>query len=148
MDESKDVSNNSIYTEQHIKIIKYVCSRTNLTENQAISALHKFKGDYNKVIQLATIEHLIGVVMRQTTYSREEAIEKLKYFNGEPVDVIKEFMGIKPKPKKEPNTTNQMVFHEIRNFMDDVNSKYNQRKEQSEKIKKLQEQFLKNQKNI
>ena len=41
-----------------------------------------------------------------------------------------------------------MVFHEIRNFMDDVNSKYNERKEQSEKIKKLQEQFLKNQKNI
>ena len=81
--------------------------------------------------------------MRQTTYTRKEAIEKLKKFDGEPVDVIKEFMGIEKKEKETSKSTNQKVFHEIRNFMDDVNKGYNQRKEQNEKINKIQEMYAK-----
>ena len=146
MSENKDLSRNSIYTEKHLQIIKYVCSQTNLTENQAIHGLHMCNGDYKKVIKLATIEHLINLVMRQTTYTRKEAIEKLKKYNGEPVDVIREFMGIKPKEKKQPKTTNQLVFHEIRNFMDDVNNKYNARKERNERIVKMREKLMQNQK--
>ena len=71
MSENKDLSRNSIYTEKHLQIIKYVCSQTNLTENQAIHGLHMCNGDYKKVIKLATIEHLINLVMRQTTYTRK-----------------------------------------------------------------------------
>ena len=48
MSENKDLSRNSIYTEKHLQIIKYVCSQTNLTENQAIHGLHMCNGDYKK----------------------------------------------------------------------------------------------------
>ena len=40
--------------------------------------LRYHKGDYKKVIEMATIRHLIGVVMRQTTYTFEEAFNKLR----------------------------------------------------------------------
>ena len=108
-------------------------------------ALVQYNGDYNKVIQIATMHHLIGIVMRQTTYSFKEAAIKLQEFNGEPVDVIKDFMGAtNTKIKKEiPKTTNQMVFSEIRNFMDDVNKGYNNRKQRAEQIKKIQEKMNK-----
>lgn len=148
MSNTKDISgveqdsSGVIFTEQHEKIIRYVCSNTNLTRNQAINGLQMFKGNYNKVIQIATANHLIELVMRQTTYTREEAMEKLKEYNGEPVDVIRNFMGIKVDKKEVPKTANQMIFHEIRNFMDDVNKKYNQRKERSDKIKEIQQKFL------
>jgi NACalpha-BTF3-like transcription factor len=150
MSKEKDNSSNVVdisgafYTEQHEKIIKYVCSNTNLTRNQAIHGLQMLNGDYKKVIQIATANHLIEVVMRQTTYTREEAIEKLKKFKGEPVDVIREFMGIEVKSKNTPKTTNQMIFSEIRNFMDDVNKGYNERKTRNEKINKLRQKIMNN----
>ena len=153
MSEQKDNSGNIhdvsgvIFSEQHEKVIKYVCSNTNLTRKQAINGLQIFKGDYKKVIQVATVNHLIELVMRQTTYTREECIEKLKEFNWEPVDVIRDFMGIKVENKKKPKTTNQMIFHEIRNFMDDVNKGYNERKQRSEKIKKIKEMMFAQQNN-
>jgi len=149
---TNDLSNNAIvdassngWTEEHFKIIKYVCSRTHLTKEQAMRGLTHYKGDYNKVIQTATMHHLIGIVMRQTTYTFKEAAMKLQEFNGEPVDVIKDFMGTSnTKNKKEPpKTTNQMVFSEIRNFMDDVNKGYNIRKQRAEQIKKIQEKLNK-----
>ena len=83
--------------------------------------------------------------MRQTTYNFKEAMNKLKEHNGEPVKVIKEFMGTLGNKKKtiEATTTNQKVFSEIRNFMDDVNKGYNNRKKRSEQIKKIQEAYNK-----
>ena len=150
MSEQNDNSSNVIdvsggfYSEQHEKIIRYVCSNTNLTRNQAINGLQMLNGDYKKVIQIATANHLVELVMRQTTYNREEAIEKLKEHKGEPVDVIREFMGIEVKSKKGPTTTNQMIFSEIRNFMDDVNKGYNERKKRSERINELRQKMVNN----
>ena len=143
---TNDVSNNG-WTNEHLKIVKYVCSRTHLNQYQAMRGLVQYNGDYNKVIQIATIHHLVGVVMRQTTYTFKEAAMKLQEFDGEPVDVIKDFLGtanIKVKPEKS-KTTNQMVFSEIRNFMDDVNRGYNNRKNRAEQIKKIQEKLNKTQ---
>jgi len=138
----KQNQSESIYSEQHEKIIKYVCSNTNLTREQAINGLHNFNGDYKKVINIATVNHLVDIVMRQTTYNREEAIEELKKFNGEPVDVIRNFMGIKKKKESKPNTTNQMIYHEIRNFMDDVNKGYTERKKRSERINEIRQKIM------
>lgn len=142
--EISDLSKNT-WTPQHYRIIKHVCSQTNLNEIQANRALVHYKGDYKKVIEISTIHHLIGIVMRQTTYNFKEAMNKLKEHNGEPVKVIKEFMGTLGNEKKtiEATTTNQKVFSEIRNFMDDVNKGYNNRKKRSEQIKKIQEAYNK-----
>lgn len=142
-----DVSG-GFYTNEHERIIAYVCSNTNLTRNQAIGGLQSLNGDYKKVIQIATANHLIELVMRQTTYTREESIEKLKKFKGEPINVIRDFMDIEIKKKSTPTTTNQKIFHEIRNFMDDVNKGYKERKETSEKIKRIQEKMYVQQKTI
>ncbi len=149
---NSDISNNivqdiskNVWTEQHYKIIKHVCSQTNLSETEAMHGLTYHKGDYKKVIEIATIRHLIGIVMRQTTYTFEEAFTKLREHKGEPVNVIKEFMGTLDNKKKtvEATTTNQKVFSEIRNFMDDVNKSYDNRKKRTEQIKKIQEAYNK-----
>ena len=149
---NSDISNNTVqdisknvWTKQHYKIIKHVCSQTNLNETEAIRGLRYHEGDYKKVIEIATIRHLIGVVMRQTTYTFEDAFNKLREHKGEPVNVIKEFMGTLDNKKKtvEATTTNQKVFSEIRNFMDDVNKSYDNRKRRTEQIKKIQEAYNK-----
>ena len=142
--EDIDISNNT-WSTKHYQIIKYVCSQTNLNETQANRALVQYKGDYKKVIEIATIHHLIGIVMRQTTYNFKEAMNKLREHGGEPVNAIKEFLGTSNKKKKyiEAKTTNQKVFSEIRNFRDDVNKGYDNRKKRTEQIKKIQEAYIK-----
>ena len=142
--EPVDISKNPIWTTEHYDIIKFVCSKTNLDEFSAYKGLIQYKGDFKKVIEVATIYNLIDVVKRQTTYTTQEAMEKLKEHSGEPVSVIKEFMGIKNTKKEKPlKTPNQMVFSEIRSFMDDVNKGYNARKEQDIRIEKLKNAYNK-----
>ena len=143
---TNDISNN-VWTKRHFEIIKYVCSNTSLNEEQATKGLIQYKGDYNKVIQIATMYHLIGIVMRQTTYTFNEAAIKLQQYKGEPVSVIKEFMGTLDHKKKTviAKTTNQKLFYEIRTFKDDVNKGYDNRKTQTERIQKLQDAYNKNQ---
>ena len=53
-------------------------------------------------------------------------------------------MGIEVKTKNTPSTTNQMIFSEIRNFMDDVNKGYNQRKQRSERINEIRQKMMNN----
>ena len=56
----------------------------------------------------------IEIILRQTSYNREEAI---KYFNefGSVEKCIEHYLGI--KPRKEPEmSTNQKIFKSIRDF--------------------------------
>jgi hypothetical protein len=60
--------------------------------------------------------NLIDEIMRQTTYTREEAIlsfEKNKTLEG----CIKEYLGV-PIKKDEPTTVNQGIFKALREFID------------------------------
>ena len=54
----------------------------------------------------------IDVICRQTTYTKEEAQEKL-LIHKDPIKVIKEYMGIQ---EKEPEP--KQFYREIHNFMD------------------------------
>jgi len=57
----------------------------------------------------------IDIIMRQTTYTREEAIKLLNDL-GSPEKCIKHYLGI--KPKEEPQlSTNQKIFKSIRDFI-------------------------------
>ena len=57
----------------------------------------------------------IEIVLRQTTYTREEAIHYLNEF-GTVEKCIKHYLGI--KPKEEPQmSTNQKIFKSIRDFI-------------------------------
>jgi hypothetical protein len=68
-----------------------------------------------------TDEELIGLICRQTTLTEDEARTKLAEHKGDPIEVIKAFLDVKPVPKKALNT-NQMIFNEIEQFMGSVSS--------------------------
>ena len=83
--------------------------------------------------------YLIDVVMRQTDYDAKTAQDKLKEFDFNAVEVIRDFMGIYNKKKETPlKSINQQIYGEIRNMMDDAASKYRIKKE----IEKNQEELL------
>tara|TARA_B100000401_G_scaffold417938_1_gene341379 strand:- start:383 stop:742 length:360 start_codon:yes stop_codon:yes gene_type:complete len=83
-------------------------------------------------------EELCGIIMRQTDYSKEQTMEKLKKHNNNVIAVIREYMN-PPEKKVIKKTTNQQIFTEIRNLMDDACNNYRIKKEMNEiKNKKIQ----------
>jgi NACalpha-BTF3-like transcription factor len=89
-------------------------------------------------------KEFVDILMRQTDYDKEKAIEELEKYNYNVSLAVKNYLI----PNKEiddhsvkANTTNQKIFKEIRDFMDTSNLMYEQRKEYSKKI--TQEQNFK-----
>lgn len=79
---------------------------------------------------------IINLVIRQTNYDKETAIEKIKEHNKDYLAVIKEYILQDKKEKKtETNkSTNQKIMSEIRTFMDDVNNQYEKRKRYNQRM--------------
>ena len=69
----------------------------------------------------------IEIICRQTTYTEEEAKQKLEEHTNDISAVLKEYLGVKTKPVKK-NSINQQIYSELRTFMDDVNEQYEKRK--------------------
>lgn len=69
-------------------------------------------------------EHII-LVMSQTNYTEEQTIEKLKYFNGDYIRVLKDYMGI-PEKKAQPKikSINQEIYKQIRTKFDSSMKEY------------------------
>ena len=63
-------------------------------------------------------EELVDIVLRQTTLSRDEVIERLSKNENNYVKVIEEFMGINKNKQKNNITVNQQIYKEIRTVMD------------------------------
>ena len=70
----------------------------------------------------------VAIVMSQTNYTNEEAIEKLKLFNCDYMMVIRDYMGI-PEKKSEPKvkSVNQEVFRQIRMTLDSSMKAYREK---------------------
>jgi anion-transporting ArsA/GET3 family ATPase len=68
------------------------------------------------------LEEACGVIMRQTDYSEEKSLEKLKEHDLNVVSVVHEYLGVKSVEKKDDRTTNQKVFGEFRKFLDDASN--------------------------
>ena len=64
------------------------------------------------------LNNLVSIVMRQTDYDSDMAMEKLKKHNLNYVDVIKEYLEYNNKEKEVKNikTVNEMIHGEIREF--------------------------------
>lgn len=73
----------------------------------------------------------VNMICRQTDYSQDEAREKLEKNNYNYQIVLNEYFGIKELPKKE-KTTNQQIYGEIRNLMDEGARKFRKEKEDAE----------------
>ena len=73
-------------------------------------------------------EELVEIVLRQTTFSRDEVIEKLEKNENNYVKVIEEFMGINKNKQKNNLTLNQQIYKEIRNVMDNASNNFRNKK--------------------
>ena len=69
-------------------------------------------------------EELVDIVLRQTTLSRDEVIERLEKNENNYVKVIEEFMGINKNKQKNNLTLNQQIYKEIRNVMDNASNNF------------------------
>ena len=89
---------------------------------------------------------MIELIMRQTDYTEEVARIKLEQWKNNYLHVIKEYMnpGFQDKLKTpEPSSTkNQMIYGEIRNFMDDVNKQQLQRKRRAEQLEQQRAAYV------
>jgi len=88
---------------------------------------------------------LVDLVIRQTDYDEDKAMIKLIEWNYNYLNVIKEYMNPNfqnVKKKEKTGTKNQMIYGEIRSFMDDVNKQALWRKRQKEKLEKKREAYI------
>ena len=59
---------------------------------------------------------LVDIIIGQTEYSREQAIEGLERLKGDYMAVIREYLGTSKKESK-PKSLNQQIYSEIRNHL-------------------------------
>jgi hypothetical protein len=81
-------------------------------------------------------ESHIETILRQTAYTREEAIQKLKEKNNNTLSVIREYLGIQERPPPPMKSVNQEIYRQIRGKMDVAMRDYTQRKEEKENREK------------
>ena len=76
-------------------------------------------------IQEIPNEEDINIIITQTNYTREKAIEKLLEWENNYMNVIKEYLNpnFQNKTNEKKITNNQKIFSEIRNFMDGIKYK-------------------------
>jgi len=96
-------------------------------------------------------EKIIEIVMRQTSYSFDEAKKYLDENNNDYMKVIKKSLGIAESKVVEKSTSiNQQIYKEIRGFMDNGSKNYintmNQYKKQQEIISLIKKEQQKQQK--
>jgi hypothetical protein len=73
----------------------------------------------NDNIFIGTEDPKIQIIMNQTSYTKEEAIEKMELFNNDHIKVIKEYLGVSDKSQKSKSKSlNQEIYTQIRQKLD------------------------------
>ena len=70
------------------------------------------------IIETDKIDGKIKIILGQTDYSEEKALEKLKEFNFDELKVIKAYLGITEKKDTEIKSVNQEIYKQIRYRLD------------------------------
>ena len=99
-----------------------------------------------KIIEVKREQYRItlrDLVMRQTDYDAETAMQKLKKYDGNVMMIIREYMGPSKKiESNNPTSTNQVIMKEIRTMMDTASANYRIKKDLEERknmfIEKMQ----------
>ena len=102
--------------------------------------------EHRKKYQDARKKNIIKMVQRQTDYDYDKIIERLDFWNGNYLNVIKEWLNPsfhKKKNDEKKTTINQAKWNEIRHFMDDVNKQQINRKRQKDYLEKKKQEYLK-----
>jgi hypothetical protein len=74
------------------------------------------------------MDEQIGIIMRQTTYTKEESEEKMRENNNNYIVVIEKFMGIEPKKTAAITSVNQEKYKQFRMLMDESEENYRKNK--------------------
>jgi len=69
----------------------------------------------------------VKLVMSQTNYTEEQAIEKLKLFNCDYMRVLKDYMGIPEKKEEKVKSANQEIYKQIRTRLDSTMKEYREK---------------------
>jgi len=95
------------------------------------------------------IENLKIIILRQTDYSEEEVMNKLKEHNNNAMNVIREYMGSTSttKSNKPPKSENQQMYTNMRGMLDTAARNYRIKKENEEKMELMKQQFINAQNN-
>ena len=72
---------------------------------------------------------LVQIIMNQTTYTEQEAAEKLALHNNDIYKILREFMSIPEPTTKKITSLNQTIYKEIRQNLGVVDVNYNIPKE-------------------
>jgi hypothetical protein len=67
----------------------------------------------------------VNLIMRQTTYTREETLAKLEAHNNDMFKVLREFMRIPEKQPAPTGSLNQTIYKEIRKTLGSVPIDFN-----------------------
>ena len=80
----------------------------------------------------------VSLVMRQTDYNQETALEKLKLHEYNEINVVKEYLGVPIKKAAAPiKSVNQEIYKQLRNKLDSNMRDYQVRVEKGEAKKIL-----------
>ena len=84
------------------------------------------------------IKEKVALVMRQTNYNEEKALEKLKAYDYNEIAVVKEYLGVPIKKAAAPvKSVNQEIYRQLRNKLDSNMRDYQVRVEKGEAKKIL-----------
>ena len=90
-------------------------------------------GDNISLVETDLIDEKVEKVMRQTDYSKEIAIEKLKEYGFDEVSTIKAYLGIPEKKSvNEVKSVNQEIYKQLRYKLDNSMRDYQGRVERGE----------------
>ena len=88
------------------------------------------------LVETDQINDKIQIILRQTDYTEEIALEKLKYNNYDEIKTIKSYFGIEEKKPTQIKSINQEIYKQIRSKLDSNMRDYNSRVKSGE-VKKV-----------
>ena len=92
--------------------------------------------DNISLVETDQIDEKVQKVLRQTDYTEEIALEKLKQFNFDEISVIKAYFGIPEKKETKIKSVNQEIYKQLRYKLDSNMKDYQGRVERGE-VKKI-----------
>ena len=84
------------------------------------------------LVETNKIEEKIELILRQTDYTKEKALEKLKENSFDELKVIHSYFGIADKATKPIQSINQEIYKQIRYKLDSNMRDYQERVEKGE----------------
>jgi len=84
------------------------------------------------IIETDEISKKVEIILRQTDFTEEEALMKLKENNFDEIATIKSYFGIQSKKIEPVKSLNQEIYKQLRTRLDSNMRNYEERKEAKE----------------